>query len=154
MNPTQLNYTTTEKELLEIVFALDKFRSYLLGSRIIVFSDYAALKLLLKKSDANFHQRRPDCTKRDSKVMPNTTYGMILTFVDSTMIKSYTGASRMSRSIRFSNFVLQHLEATIMDQLRQPKKCLIVGSIGLPFSEMLINSSPPTKRPKSRNGHK
>ncbi|RDY00578.1 Retrovirus-related Pol polyprotein, partial [Mucuna pruriens] len=47
-----LNYTTTEKELLEIVFALDKFRSYLLGSKVIVFSDHVALRFLLKKPDA------------------------------------------------------------------------------------------------------
>ncbi|RDY13531.1 Retrovirus-related Pol polyprotein from transposon 17.6, partial [Mucuna pruriens] len=50
--PMHLNYTTTEKELLAIVFALDKFQSYLLGSKIIVFSDHAALKFLLKKPDA------------------------------------------------------------------------------------------------------
>ncbi|RDY12052.1 hypothetical protein CR513_03203, partial [Mucuna pruriens] len=35
-----------------IVFALDKFRSYLLASKVIVFSDHAALKYLLKKPDA------------------------------------------------------------------------------------------------------
>ncbi|RDX68485.1 Retrovirus-related Pol polyprotein, partial [Mucuna pruriens] len=52
MDPAQQNYTTTEKELLAIVFALDKFRSYLLGSKIVVFSDHAALKYLLKKPDA------------------------------------------------------------------------------------------------------
>ncbi|RDX72222.1 Retrovirus-related Pol polyprotein, partial [Mucuna pruriens] len=52
MDPAQLNYTTTKKELLTIVFALDKFRSYLLGSKIIVFSDHAALRFLLKKPDA------------------------------------------------------------------------------------------------------
>ncbi|RDX75982.1 hypothetical protein CR513_44064, partial [Mucuna pruriens] len=49
MDPAQSNYTTTKKELLTIVFALDKFRSYLLGSRIIVFSDHATVRFLLKK---------------------------------------------------------------------------------------------------------
>ena len=39
----QLNYMTTEKEL-EIVFALEKFRPYILGSKIIVYTDHAALK--------------------------------------------------------------------------------------------------------------
>ncbi|RDY00100.1 Retrovirus-related Pol polyprotein from transposon 17.6, partial [Mucuna pruriens] len=52
MDSAQQNYTTTEKELLAIVFALDKFCPYLLGSKIIVFSDHAALRYLLKKPDA------------------------------------------------------------------------------------------------------
>ncbi|RDY05422.1 Retrovirus-related Pol polyprotein, partial [Mucuna pruriens] len=43
MDPAQQNYTTIEKELLAIVFALDKFRSYLLGSKIVVFSNHAAI---------------------------------------------------------------------------------------------------------------
>ncbi|RDX98632.1 Retrovirus-related Pol polyprotein from transposon 17.6, partial [Mucuna pruriens] len=47
-----VHYTTIEKELLAIVFALDKFRSYLPGSKIVVFSDHAALRFLLKKPDA------------------------------------------------------------------------------------------------------
>ncbi|RDX67519.1 Retrovirus-related Pol polyprotein from transposon 17.6, partial [Mucuna pruriens] len=49
MDPAQQNYTTIEKELLAIGFSLDKFRSYLLGSRIVVFFDHAALRYLLKK---------------------------------------------------------------------------------------------------------
>jgi hypothetical protein len=52
LNDAQLNYSTTKKELLAVVFALDKFRSYLLGSKIIIFSDYAALKYLFSKKDA------------------------------------------------------------------------------------------------------
>ncbi|KAL9371998.1 hypothetical protein Peur_034242 [Populus x canadensis] len=51
LNDAQLNYTTTEKELLAVVFALDKFRSYLVGSLVIVFTDHAALKYLLTKQD-------------------------------------------------------------------------------------------------------
>ncbi|RDX97367.1 hypothetical protein CR513_19863, partial [Mucuna pruriens] len=44
--------------------------------------------------------------------------------------------------------ITSHLEATIMDQLRQLEKCLIAGSINLPFLEMPINLSPPTKNVK------
>nr|CAN82547.1 hypothetical protein VITISV_036613 [Vitis vinifera] len=47
-----MNYTTTEKELLAVVFALDKFRAYLVGSNIMVFTDHSALKYLLTKQDA------------------------------------------------------------------------------------------------------
>jgi hypothetical protein len=48
----QLNYATTEKELLAIVFVVDKFRSYLVGAKVIVHTDHAALKYLLTKKDA------------------------------------------------------------------------------------------------------
>ncbi|XP_016673268.2 uncharacterized protein [Gossypium hirsutum] len=52
LNPAQCNYTTTEKELYAIVFALEKFRAYLLGVKVIVFSDQSALKYLLHKKEA------------------------------------------------------------------------------------------------------
>ena len=48
----QLNYATTKKELLDVVFAIDKFRSYLVGAKMIVYTDHAALKYLLTKKDA------------------------------------------------------------------------------------------------------
>jgi hypothetical protein len=48
----QLNYATTEKKLLAVVFAIEKFRSYLVGARVIVSTDHAALKYLLTKKDA------------------------------------------------------------------------------------------------------
>ena len=46
-----MNYTTTEKELLAVVFALYKFRSYLLGSKVVVYTDHSALRYLLSKKD-------------------------------------------------------------------------------------------------------
>ncbi|RDX82100.1 Retrovirus-related Pol polyprotein from transposon 17.6, partial [Mucuna pruriens] len=205
MDSAQQNYTTIEKELLAIFFSLDKFRAYLLGSRIIVFSDHATLRYLLKKHDAksrlirwmlllqefnieirdkkelkekanqclfetssqmsscctskrphhglstyaimwqhlNFHQRHPSHTRKNSRVTPNTTYGMIPTFRDSIVIKSFASAFLTPRSIRSSNYATQHLEAATMDQLGLLGKCLTVASIGLIFLDTLINSSPP-----------
>ena len=52
LNDAQLNYTTTEKEFLAVVFALEKFHQYLLGSRTIIFTDHSALKYLMQKKDA------------------------------------------------------------------------------------------------------
>jgi hypothetical protein len=48
----QLNYATTKKELLAVVYAIDKFRSYLVGAKVIVYTDHASLKYLLTKKDA------------------------------------------------------------------------------------------------------
>ena len=52
LDEAQINYTTTEKELLAIVYAFNKFRAYLVGHKVIVYSDHAALKYLLSKKDA------------------------------------------------------------------------------------------------------
>ncbi|XP_071906082.1 uncharacterized protein [Coffea arabica] len=52
LNETQLNNSTTENELLAIIFALEKFRLYLLGFKVIVFSDHTALRYLMTKKDA------------------------------------------------------------------------------------------------------
>ena len=52
LNDAQLNYTTIEKELLAIVFTFDKFRPYLIGSKVIVHIDHSAIKYLMTKKDA------------------------------------------------------------------------------------------------------
>uniref|UniRef100_A0A151UHL8 Retrovirus-related Pol polyprotein from transposon 17.6 n=1 Tax=Cajanus cajan TaxID=3821 RepID=A0A151UHL8_CAJCA len=52
LNENQINYATTEKELLAIVYALEKFCSYLVGSKITVYTDHAAIKYLLTKADS------------------------------------------------------------------------------------------------------
>ena len=52
LNEAQRNYTTTEKELLAVVYALDKFCAYLIGSDIVIFKDHSALKYLLTKQNA------------------------------------------------------------------------------------------------------
>ena len=52
LNEAQVNYATTEKELLAVVFAFEKFRSYIVNSKVIVYTDHAAIKYLLSKKDA------------------------------------------------------------------------------------------------------
>ena len=52
LNDAQLNYATTEKELMAIVFAFDKFRPYLIGNRVIVHIDHSAIKYLMTNKDA------------------------------------------------------------------------------------------------------
>ncbi|GKC98825.1 reverse transcriptase domain-containing protein [Tanacetum coccineum] len=52
MTGAQAYYTTTEKELLAVVYAFKKFRSYLVLSKSIVYTDHSALKYLFAKQDA------------------------------------------------------------------------------------------------------
>ena len=48
---TQQNYTTIEKELVVMIFAFEKFRSYLILSKVIVYTNHFALKYLLTNKD-------------------------------------------------------------------------------------------------------
>jgi hypothetical protein len=52
LSGAQLNYATTEKELLEVVFSFEKFRSYIVNSKVIVYTDHAAIRYLLAKKEA------------------------------------------------------------------------------------------------------
>ncbi|GKE67129.1 reverse transcriptase domain-containing protein [Tanacetum coccineum] len=52
MTDDQAHYTTTEKELLAVVYAFEKFRPYLVLSKTIVYTNHSALKYLLAKQDA------------------------------------------------------------------------------------------------------
>ena len=52
LNEAQENYTTTEKEMLAVVYSCDKFRPYIIGSRVIIYTDHAAIRYLFEKKDA------------------------------------------------------------------------------------------------------
>nr|GEW58491.1 hypothetical protein [Tanacetum cinerariifolium] len=52
MTQAETNYTTTEKEMLAVVYAFEKFRSYLIMNKSIVYNDHSALKYLFTKKDA------------------------------------------------------------------------------------------------------
>nr|GEY37725.1 reverse transcriptase domain-containing protein [Tanacetum cinerariifolium] len=56
MTDSQAHYTTTEKELLAVVYAFEKFRPYLLLSKSIMYTDHSALNICLtsKMPNQNF----------------------------------------------------------------------------------------------------
>nr|GEV66833.1 DNA-directed DNA polymerase [Tanacetum cinerariifolium] len=52
MTEAELSYTTMEKEILAVVYAFEKFRSYLIMNKIIVYTDHSTLKYLFAKKDS------------------------------------------------------------------------------------------------------
>ena len=52
LNDAQLNFTTTEKKMLAVVFACDKFGSYIIGSKVMIYTNHAAIRYLFAKKDA------------------------------------------------------------------------------------------------------
>nr|GEX97142.1 reverse transcriptase domain-containing protein [Tanacetum cinerariifolium] len=63
MNQAETNYTTTEKEMLAVVYAFEKFRSYLIMNKSIIYTDHSALKYLFAKKDAKARQKAIDILK-------------------------------------------------------------------------------------------
>jgi hypothetical protein len=52
LDVAQKNYATTEKEFLSVVFACDKFRPYIVDSKVTFHTDHAAIRYLMSKKDA------------------------------------------------------------------------------------------------------
>nr|GEY06968.1 reverse transcriptase domain-containing protein [Tanacetum cinerariifolium] len=64
MTEAESNYTTTEKEMLAVVYAFEKFQSYLIMNKSIVYTDHSVLKYLFAKKDSKssegvYHPRKP-----------------------------------------------------------------------------------------------
>ena len=52
LNDAYENYTTTEKEMLVVVYSCDKFRPYIIGSKVVIYTDHVAIQYLMMKKDA------------------------------------------------------------------------------------------------------
>jgi hypothetical protein len=44
LDAAQKNYATTEKEFLTVVFACDKFRPYIVDSKVTIHTNHAAIR--------------------------------------------------------------------------------------------------------------
>ena len=52
LNKAQEHYTTTKKEMLAVVYSCDKFRPYILGSKVTLYMDHAAIRYFMMKNEA------------------------------------------------------------------------------------------------------
>jgi len=55
LDEAQQKHTTIQKELLAVVYAMEKFCPYFLCSKVIVYTEHSALEHLLDKKDTKPH---------------------------------------------------------------------------------------------------
>nr|GEZ72705.1 reverse transcriptase domain-containing protein [Tanacetum cinerariifolium] len=91
MNDAETNYTTTEKEMLAVVYAFENFQSYLIMNKSIVHTDHSALKYLFAKKDAKARLLRLENPyknvldpKEINEKFPLETLGMVTFHGDSS----------------------------------------------------------------------
>ncbi|CAL9000957.1 unnamed protein product [Prunus brigantina] len=103
LNDAQLNYSTTEKELLAVIFALEKFRSYLITNKVIVYTDHAALKYLYYFwDDPYLFKHCPDQVIR--RCVPEGDFKSILEFCHSHACGGHFGAKKTANKVLQSGF--------------------------------------------------
>nr|GEZ67513.1 hypothetical protein [Tanacetum cinerariifolium] len=73
MTDAESNYTTTEKEMLAVVYAFKKFRSYLIINKSIVHTDHSALKYLFARKDAKARLLCPPFTRMPTSLSKTMT---------------------------------------------------------------------------------
>ena len=96
-NEAQENYSTTEKEMLAMVFACEKFRPYILGSHVIIHTDHAAIKYLMAKKEAKprlirwvLLQQEFDLEIKDKKGFDNVIDDHLSRVITTTVIEEET----------------------------------------------------------------
>ncbi|GKF11343.1 reverse transcriptase domain-containing protein, partial [Tanacetum coccineum] len=102
LNPAQQKYTVTEKELMAVVFAFDKFRSYLILSKTIVHTDHSALKHLLKK------RRKTMSYWAEAQALPTNDARVVITFLKKLLCRFKIPKALISdRGNHFCNKIME-----------------------------------------------
>lgn len=89
----QTNYTITEKEILALVYVFENFRSYMVGMKVILYTDREAIKYLFNKKDAKprliiwvFHLQEFDLEIKDWKGSKNQIANHLSRLEDSSHV--------------------------------------------------------------------
>lgn len=148
LNPAQMNYATTEKELLAIIYAFDKFKSYLLVYKVIIYTDHVALKCLFAKQESNprllrwiLFLQEFDMEIQDKKGCENTVADHLcqISPIDETEEKRPIKDEFMDERILaitgvlwfadYANYLVGGVIPNDFDSNKKKSFCLIVGSI-------------------------
>nr|GEW04726.1 reverse transcriptase domain-containing protein [Tanacetum cinerariifolium] len=139
MNKAQIHYTMTEKEMLFIVYAFEKFRPYLVLSKSIVYTDHSALKYLLRTENlAADHLSRLENPHKDvfenkdiNKKFPLETIGKISS--------RNTSCFADFANFHAGNFIGQRDVVSAKEEILQGRKTLLLGR-SLPFSNLCVSN--------------
>nr|GEY97840.1 hypothetical protein [Tanacetum cinerariifolium] len=146
MTEAESNYTTTEKEMLVVVYAFEKFRSYLIMNKCIVHTDHSALKYLFAKKDAKARLLRWVLLLKEFDFDVIDTKGAENLAVDhlSRLENSYENLST------FSKLATIDPRRDIMVLTSPPKRSLMPDSFGPPSTRMPTSLSKTVTRANDR----
>nr|GEW12810.1 DNA-directed DNA polymerase [Tanacetum cinerariifolium] len=116
MTEAESNYTKTEKEMLAMVYAFEKFRSYLIMNKSIVYTEHSALKYLF--------------AKKDSKAILLRWVLLLQEFT----FKSSEGVYLARKPLKSLRLAIMDPQEVTMAQITQPRRCLIQDLIGPPYT--------------------
>ncbi|GJS95610.1 reverse transcriptase domain-containing protein [Tanacetum coccineum] len=157
MTDAQSHYTTTEKELLVMVYAFEKFWPYLVLSKTIVYTDHSALKYLLAKQDAKPRLLRWilllqefDVIIRDKKGAENLAADHLArlenphqdVLENKEITKTFPLDILAKKLLISSQLAIMGPPGDIMVPTTPPRKFLTQDSFGLPFTMMPMTWSP------------
>nr|GFA41653.1 reverse transcriptase domain-containing protein [Tanacetum cinerariifolium]GFA42589.1 reverse transcriptase domain-containing protein [Tanacetum cinerariifolium] len=125
MTEAESNYTTMEKEMLAVVYAFEKFWSYLIMKKSIVYTDHSALKYLFAKKDSKARLLRWVLLLQEFKFK----------------IKSSGGVFTARKPLTFSKLAIMDPPRDIMARTTPPKRRLTADFIGPQSTVMLTTWS-------------
>ncbi|KAK8574871.1 hypothetical protein V6N12_062548 [Hibiscus sabdariffa] len=96
LNDAQVNYTTTKKELLAVIFAFDKFRSYLIGAKILLLQEFD-VEIIDRKGIEN--QVADHLSRLENKDIADTTLEIKETFPNEQLLAATTNSAEMEDTL-------------------------------------------------------